>query len=607
MANASSTVSASASSGPANTPMQLSASQHSQTSPVAAPSQLGTQGFQSQTQAALPQSSFMQWYDSIDSTNSSNSAGSTLTNSSSTASSLQQPYGINPSMQMANARQHHLRRAQSRYFEPARGQPETVGLDGLAGAISGMSISSGRHPLLAQPSFDQSVDAPIDDFSLLPGEQSTRFDPLGRGGPQLIQQPSSEYVWKQEYLAQPRMPFLSNGTYSIPSSAGAQSPSKSEQSLFSETNVEFSTSPQNYTSTLNSNGSNAQPNSYNTPASNATTSSSAPTTSAALPEDDLIPTAIVIKNIPFAVKKEQLLDTMMSLGLTLPYAFNYHFDQGVFRGLAFANFATAEDTASVIKVLNGHEISGRKLRVEYKKMLPAADRERIEREKRSKRGQLEEQHRSSYSQLPKMASTLSMNSLTAVDSASSGGMSSTTAAGSSPASSDLDLNDPETLMMYSEILLFRDDHSRDELIFGADLSPVQRRNVAMLANGMGLNHTVRGTNDGREIVIRRRTSPAQAPFAQAMLAKQKQQQQQQQQQQQKLHYRAPPAGTRQTLFDSAARNEFLGLNEPHNLRGTRSYADIQSTVRYSGPTLHPVSSNGNMQHSMMYGGYRPGP
>ena len=110
-------------------------------------------------------------------------------------------------------------------------------------------------------------------------------------------------------------------------------------------------------------------------------------------EEELIPTAIVIKNIPFAVKKEQLVQLMTELNLPLPYAFNYHFDNGVFRGLAFANFTTAEETAVVIDTLNHFDLQGRKLRVEYKKMLPLAERERIEREKRERRGQLEEQHR----------------------------------------------------------------------------------------------------------------------------------------------------------------------------------------------------------------------
>lgn len=49
-------------------------------------------------------------------------------------------------------------------------------------------------------------------------------------------------------------------------------------------------------------------------------------------DDDVIPNAIVIKNIPFAIKKEQLLDIIEDMDLPLPYAFNYHFDNGIFRG-----------------------------------------------------------------------------------------------------------------------------------------------------------------------------------------------------------------------------------------------------------------------------------
>lgn len=128
-------------------------------------------------------------------------------------------------------------------------------------------------------------------------------------------------------------------------------------------------------------------------------------------DDELIPTAIVIKNIPFAVKKEQLVALMTEMNLPLPYAFNYHFDNGVFRGLAFANFTSADETAAVIDVLNHFELQGRKLRVEYKKMLPLQERERIEREKRERRGQLEEQHRPiTNSQLHSQTSMSSLSS-----------------------------------------------------------------------------------------------------------------------------------------------------------------------------------------------------
>ncbi|KAI9814053.1 MAG: hypothetical protein M1827_003517 [Pycnora praestabilis] len=212
------------------------------------------------------------------------------------------------------------------------------------------------------------------------------------------------------------------------------------------------------------------------------------------PDEELIPTAIVIKNIPFAVKKEQLVQLMTDMNLPLPYAFNYHFDNGVFRGLAFANFTTAEETAAVINHLNHFELQGRKLRVEYKKMLPLQERERIEREKRERRGQLEEQHR------PMGGSTLhnqpSMSSMSSHIPATS--PSPVSARNAKP---DVDLNDPQTLQFYSQLLLFRDDLGREALIFPSTLSPAQRRIVHTLAHHMALAHVSRGNGEQRQVHV----------------------------------------------------------------------------------------------------------
>ncbi|EAW14920.1 putative R3H domain protein [Aspergillus clavatus NRRL 1] len=220
----------------------------------------------------------------------------------------------------------------------------------------------------------------------------------------------------------------------------------------------------------------------------------AETTGPSEADDELIPTAIVIKNIPFAVKKEQLVQLMTELSLPLPYAFNYHFDNGVFRGLAFANFTSAEETATVIDVLNHFELQGRKLRVEYKKMLPLQERERIEREKRERRGQLEEQHRPMASS--QLQTQSSMSSLT----------SHIPATSPSPVSQrgqklDVDLNDSTTLSYYSQLLLFKEDPSRDSVLFPATLSPVQRRTVHTLAHNMGLGHASRGSGEQRQVQV----------------------------------------------------------------------------------------------------------
>lgn len=228
--------------------------------------------------------------------------------------------------------------------------------------------------------------------------------------------------------------------------------------------------------------------------------------------EQLIPTAIVIKNIPFAVRKETLAGIMTEMHLPQPYAFNYHFDNGVFRGLAFANFQSAEDTRVVIESMNGMDVHGRKLRVEYKKMLPEAERERIERDKRERRGQLEEQHRG-----PMLHQQSSMQSLGGMSqSAQRGGtpyMGSFRPTAASPALGgdvvgDVDLNDPQTLEFYTELVMFRRDDSREILVFPQGISPEHRRSIHILAHHMGLEHQSIGEADSRQLTVLKRQQPS---------------------------------------------------------------------------------------------------
>jgi hypothetical protein len=241
------------------------------------------------------------------------------------------------------------------------------------------------------------------------------------------------------------------------------------------------------------------------------------------PDEELIPTAIVIKNIPFAIKKEQLVGIMTDMGLPLPYAFNYHFDNGVFRGLAFANFTNPEETAAVIDAMNHFELNGRKLRVEYKKMLPAVERERIEREKRERRGQLEEQHRPMNAQslqTQPSVSSLSSRVMTGSPSPVSArnpqmGGSYPPAGGAPDANVEVDLNDPQALQFYSKLLLFKEDTARDLLVFAPTLSPPERRIVHTLAHHMGLGHMSKGESDHRAVHVfkeSRRLSPPMPTF-----------------------------------------------------------------------------------------------
>ncbi|KAG6820784.1 hypothetical protein H0H93_011549 [Arthromyces matolae] len=341
----------------------------------------------------------------------------------------------------------------------------------------------------------------------------------------------------------------------------------------------------------------------------------APSTPSQNPDDDVIPTAIVIKNIPFNVKRETLLDIIASLSIPTPYAFNYHLDQqGSFRGLAFANFRQAQDADAVVAALNGFDVQGRKLRVEYKKVLQAGEKERIEREKairRMRSMQIEkEQHQQnittplyedygsalssafspgrSYSSgspyqppqysppNPSSISTPSYGlSLNSAPAAPIQAPSSTTPSISGKSSADeVDLNDPSTLEIYSRILVFKEDRMRDELAFSRSLTAKQRRVVHLLAQKLGVYHYSIGEGDERYVVVTR-------------LEPQRQQQPQVQQPSQR---QAP-----HTL--SRAPSAYLTPTSqvpPNPLRMKKSMPDMK-TLHSQAPRLTSRASNSNIR------------
>ena len=70
-------------------------------------------------------------------------------------------------------------------------------------------------------------------------------------------------------------------------------------------------------------------------------------------------------------------------------------------------------------------------------------------------------------------------------------------------STELDLNDPSTLEIYSRILLFKDDPMRDELAFSRTLSAKQRRVVHLVAQKLGVYHYSVGEGEDRYAVVTR--------------------------------------------------------------------------------------------------------
>jgi hypothetical protein len=225
------------------------------------------------------------------------------------------------------------------------------------------------------------------------------------------------------------------------------------------------------------------------------------------------------------------------LSIPTPYAFNYHLDQqGSFRGLAFANFRQAADADAVVAALNGFDVQGRKLRVEYKKVLQAGEKERIEREKairRMRSMQLEKEQLAAAAQpsyddfgpiaAPTFTPQRSFSTGTAYQPQYSppplpplpisqpfNPPTSPPVAPATPnpsekasLSNELDLNDPSTLEIYSRILLFKDDRMRDELAFSRTLSPKQRRVVHLIAQKLGVYHYSVGEGEDRYAVVTR--------------------------------------------------------------------------------------------------------
>lgn len=235
--------------------------------------------------------------------------------------------------------------------------------------------------------------------------------------------------------------------------------------------------------------------------------------------------------------------------LPKPYAFNYHFDNGTFRGLAFANFHSPEETQHVIRALNGYELIGRKLRVEYKKVLPADQRERIELQKRQKAVQED----------PIAAASLRMKPEKKLE---------------------IDLNDPATLQIYSSLLLFRDDNSptaRAQMAFPPEFSTHQRRVVHLIAQKLGLEHSSRGDGDERYIVISKPESDSESSGGSQIGAAGNHAASAQQ----TIPRSGSPAPLRiDTKTDPNARKNYAQIHAPHlqppGLRHMKSYDSIRA-------------------------------
>lgn len=108
----------------------------------------------------------------------------------------------------------------------------------------------------------------------------------------------------------------------------------------------------------------ASPHSFGSMPPNTPLTSTVPST----PPPEKPDTILVLKNLPFTLKQDQLHEILLSLSTTIPQSISLHYDNvGVFRGMAFIKYRQIEDAIQVYELLNGMDVGGRKVRVEYKR------------------------------------------------------------------------------------------------------------------------------------------------------------------------------------------------------------------------------------------------
>ncbi|KAI8141927.1 hypothetical protein BJV82DRAFT_616469, partial [Fennellomyces sp. T-0311] len=240
---------------------------------------------------------------------------------------------------------------------------------------------------------------------------------------------------------------------------------------------------------------------------NDTTSSSdsgsPPATPPSKPNDndvDIVPNAIVIKNIPFSIKRDVLVSMLDDEGVPAPYALNYHFDNGIFRGLAFANYRTQDVANAAVHEINRISVSGRRLRAEFKRMLPTA----VEKDKNEgkdtvelegslrklvfQNGERQEENISERRRGRSKPETRQFPVATGWD--------------------RLDLEDPHVQELISEIRHFK-EHSKDKEMIMSNLNGKRRRDAHIIAEELKLGHFAEGVYPVRFMHITKDISDTQ--------------------------------------------------------------------------------------------------
>jgi hypothetical protein len=147
----------------------------------------------------------------------------------------------------------------------------------------------------------------------------------------------------------------------------------------------------------------------------------------------------------------------------------------------------------------------------------------------------------------------------------------------------VDLNDPNALQVYSKLLLFKEDHTRDVLPFSPTLLPPERRIVHTIAHHMGLGHASKGDGDRRAVHVFKESSRARVSPPMAQISNLRNDERRHLSRAATTDFSDVRGGDsyysgmrHQTSGYLATGFDTVGLGPGNNLRAARSVADLRS-------------------------------
>lgn len=173
----------------------------------------------------------------------------------------------------------------------------------------------------------------------------------------------------------------------------------------------------------------------------------------------------------------------------------------------------------------------------------------------------------------------------------------------------MDLNDPQVLQFYSQLLLFKETAERESMTFPPSLAPTQRRIIHTLAHQLQLMHVSKGTGEQRQIHIFKVHDSNLSPPMPQMPSEQP-------------GRRGLNRAATTDFSDVRASEGFYnafgrqasgllgfpdspgGLSAAPNLRAAKSYADLRSYTPSPAPSTasHPIGRLGGNFDGLSFGG-----